>query len=239
MKTWTLLLFLIWLGSPSDLISETQTWEAQVLEDLHRGHLDSARNLARQALQNPAAAGTAQEFLGRIAIAEKQYEDALSHLNLAQSMGRASPELHEAIAAALQKLGRYEEALPVLKEELRRNPTRVDLRYQLAESLLALDKIREAQPHLEAVYEQGLRHAGVLMQLARARFASGSKAHPSDVGDTPQRVCDGGHLSDAKVHTPRGKNRRCQAPHRSRCPHGTASAQSRNNKDTRGNPETA
>jgi tetratricopeptide (TPR) repeat protein len=180
-KPRAVLLLLIWIASPSDLISEPQTWEAQVLEDLHRGHLDSARNLAQQALQNPASAGTAQEFLGRIAIAEKHYEDALSHLNLAQSMGRASPELHEAMAAALQRLGRYEEALPVLEEELRRNPTRVDLRYQLAESLLALDRIREAQPHLEAVYEQGLRHAGVLMQLARARFASGQDDRAADL----------------------------------------------------------
>jgi tetratricopeptide (TPR) repeat protein len=47
--------------------------------------------------------------------------------------------------------------------------------YEKAYALLDKGNLREALPHLEAAYAGGLRHAGVVMPLARARFAAGQE----------------------------------------------------------------
>ena len=49
----------------------------------------------------------------------------------------------------------------------------MDLRYRLAGSYSTQGKWKEAWPHWETAYRQGLRHSGVVLQLARARFAVG------------------------------------------------------------------
>jgi tetratricopeptide (TPR) repeat protein len=112
-------------------------------------------------------------LLGRIALARQQYREAVSHFEGASAKGRVTPELEKGLATALVNLGRHQEACSVMERALSRDPSQIELRYQLAGSYLARGKFTEALPHLEQVYREGLRHAGVLMQLARARLKVG------------------------------------------------------------------
>ncbi|PYV43619.1 MAG: hypothetical protein DMG06_09950 [Acidobacteria bacterium] len=168
---WLLPIFtVIW---PAFLFSILPDWEQKARVAFDNGQFDEARQLAESALTIPATACAAHQLLGRIALAKRRSEEAISHFQAASAKGRLSQEVERDWATALLNLGKYREACELMENFLSRDPSQVDLRYRLAGSYLALGRYREAWPHLEEAYRQGLRHAGVLLQLARTRFFVG------------------------------------------------------------------
>ena len=158
---------------PSALRALPANWEARAKEALSRGDLDDARRTAESALQDGSSAAAAHELLGHISYRQKKNEEAISHFQAASSQGRSGLELTKDWSAALLALGRHSEARELLEKALAQDPSQMDLRYRLAGSYSTQGKWKEAWPHWETAYRQGLRHSGVVLQLARARFAVG------------------------------------------------------------------
>jgi tetratricopeptide (TPR) repeat protein len=150
-----------------------QDWERQARQALEQGQLELARRLAESALPDPVSAAAAYELLGQIALQQKHYEEAISHFEAARAKGRFTPEAARDWSTALTNLGHYREASELLENLLSHEPARSDLSYRLAGIYLAREMPRKAWPHLEEAYRQGLRHAGVILELAQTRFAVG------------------------------------------------------------------
>ncbi len=168
-------------GLPRSLPGAADDWEAAARAALARGELETATRHAEAAQHNPATAAAAREVLGSIAFQEKRNEEAISHYQAARSLGRLTPEMIRSWSAALLALSRYSEARELIQIALSRDPAQVDLRYRLAGSYVFEGKWKEAWPHLEEVYRGGLRHSGVVLQLARARFAAGHDLEAIDL----------------------------------------------------------
>lgn len=172
--TFVLVSFLsIFLASPRPVSAIPADWEARAQEAFSRGDLDVARRTAESALQSPSTAGAAHELLGHIRYRQKKNEEAVAHFQAARGDGRSGLELTKNWSAALLALGRHLEARELLEKALAQDSSQTDLRYRLAGSYSTEGKWKEAWPHWETVYGQGLRHSGVVLQLARARFAAG------------------------------------------------------------------
>jgi len=163
----------IFLGSSTPLRAFPADWEARAKEALSRGDLDDARRTAESALMDSSLSAAAHELLGHVSYRQKKNEEAIGHFQAASSQGRAGLELTKDWSAALLALGRHPEARAVLEKALARDPSQTDLHYRLAGSYSTEGKWKEAWPHWETAYRQGLRHSGVVLQLARARFATG------------------------------------------------------------------
>ena len=163
----------IFLASPRSINAAPADWEARARVALSRGDLDDARRTAESALQDGSSAAAAHELLGYINYRQKRNEEAISHFQAASSQGRSGLELTKDWSAALLALGRHSEARELLEKALAQDPSQMDLRYRLAGSYSTQGKWKEAWPHWETAYRQGLRHSGVVLQLARARFAVG------------------------------------------------------------------
>lgn len=148
-------------------------WEALAREALLRGELDVARQQAERGLPDPSTAPVAHELLGQIAFREKRNQEAVSHFQAARDRGRLTLAMMRDWSAALLTSERHSEARELLERALSQDASQTDLRYRLAASYSAEGRWKEAWPHWEEVYRQGWRHAGVVMQLARARFAAG------------------------------------------------------------------
>jgi tetratricopeptide (TPR) repeat protein len=161
------------LASPPSLSAFPANWEARAKEALSRGDLDDARRTAESALQDSSSAAAAHELLGHINYRQKRNEEAIGHFQAASSQGRSGLELTKDWSAALLALGRHSEARELLEKALAQDPSQMDLRYRLAGSYSTQGRWKEAWPHWETAYRQGLRHSGVVLQLARARFAVG------------------------------------------------------------------
>ena len=131
------------------------------------------QRVAEAALRNSASAPAAHQLLGHICFRQSKNEEAITHFLAASAAGRSAPDMTRDWSAALLALGRHEEARDILEKALSQDPTQKDLRYRLAGSYSAQGKWKEAWPHWEEVYRQGLQHGGVVLQLARARFTVG------------------------------------------------------------------
>ena len=158
---------------PRSINAAPADWEASAKEALLRGDLENAGIIAEEALRNSGSAPAAHQLLGHICFRQRKNEQAITHFVAASAAGRSAPDMTRDWSAALLALGRHEEARDVLEKALSQDPSQKDLRYRLAGSYSAQGKWKEAWPHWEEVYEQGLRHGGVVLQLARARFTAG------------------------------------------------------------------
>ena len=163
----------IFLASPPSISAVPADWRARAQEALSRGDLDDARRAAELGLQSPSSGGAAHELLGYISYRQKKNEEAIAHFQAASRDGRSGLELTKNWSAALLALGRHLEGRELLEKALAQDSSQTDLRYRLAGSYSTEGKWKEAWPHWEMVYGQGLRHSGVVLQLARARFAAG------------------------------------------------------------------
>jgi tetratricopeptide (TPR) repeat protein len=172
-----------WMLSPSarSFGAVPAGWEARAKGALVRGDLDSARRQAEPALQDASSAAAAHELLGRISFRQKKNEEAIAHFQVANGKGRSGLEMTRDWSAALLALGRHLEARELLEKALSQDSSQTDLRYRLAGSYSSQGMWKEAWPHWEEVFRQGLRHSGVLLQLARARFASGRDVEAVDL----------------------------------------------------------
>ncbi|MEW5980004.1 MAG: tetratricopeptide repeat protein [Acidobacteriota bacterium] len=167
-------------GSPA-LASQPKEWEAEARNALQQGQLDVARRQAENALLSPRTAAAAHELLGHIACKENHDRQAVLHFEAAKALHRLTPEMERNWSGALLNLKQYGEARRILEQALSRDPSQKDLRYRLAGAYLEEGHWREAWPHLEQVHREGLSHAAVVMQLARARFAVGQDYQAVDL----------------------------------------------------------
>jgi tetratricopeptide (TPR) repeat protein len=158
-----------------------EDWESVARAALLRGDLEAARQQAETALNNTHAAPAAHELLGHVAFQQKRHHEAALHFQTASDRGRFTMEMASDWSAALLALGQYPEAQKILSDAIARDPSRADLRYRLAASYAEQQLWKEAGPHLETVYRQGLRHSGVVLQLARARFTEGLDVEAVDL----------------------------------------------------------
>lgn len=154
-------------------LSAQRDWEPRIREAFQQGKLQEARHEAEEALHTPALAAMALEWLGRISFQEKHPQEAVSHFQAAGAKGRLTQEMAEDWSAALMSLGRDQEATGLLEKALIQYPASPELRFRLASIYMAQGLPLKALPLLEEAYQGGLRHAGVVIQLAQARFASG------------------------------------------------------------------
>jgi tetratricopeptide (TPR) repeat protein len=161
------------LGETVLRAEERQEWERQVRLVLDQGDLADARSLAEQRLKDPHSAAAAGLLLGIIDLRARRHADALGYFQAARQLGMRREELFERWSEALAALGRVTEACQMLEEELRADPSWRGLHSRLAELYEARGKPRQALPHLEEVYRQGVRNAAITLQLAAARFAVG------------------------------------------------------------------
>jgi tetratricopeptide (TPR) repeat protein len=160
---------------PAPLSTILADWKDKAVEAFENGELEEARRRAESALADPATAAVAHELLGRIALRERRNQEAISHFEAASARGHLTPNIEKGWVTALLNLGRQEEACALMERALSRDPSQVTFRYQLGGAYLAQGNAHEALPHLEKAYQQGLRHAGVLMLLARARLLTGQE----------------------------------------------------------------
>lgn len=161
------------LALPHPIGAAPADWQARAKDALLRGDLEDARRTAEAVLQHSSSAAAAHELLGHISYRQKKNDEAIAHFQAASRAGRSGLELTKDWSAALLALERHTEARDLLEKALVQDPSLTDLRYRLAGSYATQGKWKEAWPHWEAVYLQGLRHSGVVLQLARARFAAG------------------------------------------------------------------
>jgi tetratricopeptide (TPR) repeat protein len=150
-----------------------QEWEPLIRETFQKGKLPEARLQAEEALHTPAMEAMALEWLGRIALQEKHPQEAVSYFQDASAKGRLTQEMVEDWSAALMSLGKDQEASRLLEKSLIQYPTSPELQFRLASIYMTQGSPLQALPLLEKTYQGGLRHAGVVIQLAQARFASG------------------------------------------------------------------
>ena len=150
-----------------------QELEQRIQEAFQQGNLQEARRQAEEALQTPTMAAMALEWLGRIALQEKHPKDAASYFQDSSARGRSTPEMAKDWSIALMNLGRTQEACEILEKALIQIPTSTELRFRLASIYMSQGLPLKALPLLEETYQGGLRHAGVGILLAQARFVSG------------------------------------------------------------------
>jgi len=152
---------------------KTTDWERQARSMLVSGDVKGARALAEPRLNDAGSAGTANLVLGLADLRQQQYSEAVAHFQSAKKLGIQQEELFERWSFALQGLGRAADACQILEEQVLRDSSLSGLRSRLVDLYLGLGRFKEALPHLEEIYQQGARNAGVTFQLASARFAAG------------------------------------------------------------------
>ena len=150
-----------------------EAWQQQARMALERGDLAEAQRLAEQRLSDPASLAAAHLLLGMVDLKQQRHLQSIAHFQLAKNSGLRGEELFEQWSVALQALGRIPEACQMLEETLSFDSSQTGLRRRLADLYLTQGKAREALPHLEQVYQQGLQNASIVLQLASARFAAG------------------------------------------------------------------
>src|SRR3990172_4885807 len=135
--------------------------------------MKEGRRQAEAVLDNPSSRAIANDWVGRIDFQEKRFEAAVSHFQEASTEGHIANEMDRDWSSALTKLGLNREACELLEKILIQDPTSVDLRYRLGILYMSQGFPLKALPHLEEAYKGGLRHAGVVLQLAQARMMAG------------------------------------------------------------------
>jgi tetratricopeptide (TPR) repeat protein len=97
--------------------------------------------------------GEAPEIRKKLAgyqVKQGNYQDALTHYEVLEKQGRITPELRQDYAKCLRATGRTQDALDVLKELLRDNPSDVETARFLADIYLQKEDYFNAKLFLEA-----------------------------------------------------------------------------------------
>jgi tetratricopeptide (TPR) repeat protein len=160
-------------GADLALDRDAEAWQQQARMALARGDLAEAQRLAEQRLSDPSSLAAAHLLLGMVDLKQQRHLQSIAHFQLAKNSGLRGEELFEQWSVALQALGRIPEACQMLEETVSLDSSQTGLRRRLADLYLTQGKAREALPHLEQVYQQGLQNASIVLQLASARFAAG------------------------------------------------------------------
>ena len=169
----TLAIGLLSVGTLPVGATEEISWERQVEQHIREGRPLEAAALAKSMARDPASAGAAFGWLGRVSVANAGFEEAARHFSKAREMGANITDIAGPFSRSLLKIGRREDACGVLSEASSATPTDGNLRYQAGSCLLGLGRPQTALPHLEAARRNGVTHSAAALALARAQFGSG------------------------------------------------------------------
>lgn len=103
---------------------------------------------------------------GNEAGAMENYNLALTELKEARTIDDSNPDLLNAMIDTYIKIGKSEEAIPLMEEGLSKDPTNRDYHYNLGVLLMQSDKLEEAIKHFDAAleadpnYDIALQNAG-------------------------------------------------------------------------------
>ena len=153
--------------------AEEIPWERRVEDLIREGRPLDAAALAKAMAQDPASAGVAHGWLGRVSVATARFEEAARHFSKARELGADITDIAGPFSRSLLKIGRREDACDVLSDASSATPRDGNLRYRAGSCLLGLGLSQRALPHLEAARSNGVSHSAAAMALARAQFASG------------------------------------------------------------------
>ncbi|MFN0243081.1 MAG: tetratricopeptide repeat protein [Planctomycetota bacterium] len=114
-------------------------------------------------------------------------------ITLAREHGRVDPVLSMHLASILMKLGRNDEALPLLEQFVSVEPNHVLGRRLLGAALMAANRPRDAIPHFEHALTLEPNDAMLWLRLAKAHETAGNR----EAADTASK------RADALQHAPR------------------------------------
>lgn len=132
------------------------------LRHLAAENLDAARRVAARVKSAPNGAAGAALLLGRIALADLAFEDAVARFAAAARLAPAEWRAYAGLGLAYKKLGRGEEARFALVRALGGNPGHVESRLELARLLADLGEPDEALTHLTALLAVDRNHLQAL-----------------------------------------------------------------------------
>lgn len=153
--------------------AEEISWERRVEDLIREGRTLEATALAEAMALDPASAGAAHGWLGRVSVASARFEEAARHFGKARELGANIADIAGPFSRSLLKIGRREDACDVLSEASSATPRDGDMRYRAGSCLLGLGLPQQALPHIEAARRNGVSHSAAAMALARAQFGSG------------------------------------------------------------------
>ena len=104
--------------------AEEIPWERRVEDLIREGRPLDAAALAKAKAQDPASAGVAHGWLGRVSVATAQFEEAARHFSKARELGADITDIAGPFSRSLLKIGRREDACDVLRRSVFRHPPR-------------------------------------------------------------------------------------------------------------------
>ena len=161
--------------------AEEISWERRVEGLIREGRTLEAAAQAKAMAQDPASAGVAHGWLGRVSVANARFEEAARHFSKARELGANISDIAGPFSRSLLKIGRRADACDVLGEASSATPRDGNLRYRAGSCLLGLGLPQRALPHLEAARRNGVSHSAAAMALARAQFGSGREDLAADL----------------------------------------------------------
>jgi tetratricopeptide (TPR) repeat protein len=114
------------------------------------GKLEEAKKALSTALEHNPKLAAAYQLLATIDLREKQYETALTHLDKVLELESQNADALYLKGAALNSLGRQDEAVTTWQSYLALKPDDAEIRYNVGALLLAAKKTDEAIEHFKA-----------------------------------------------------------------------------------------
>jgi tetratricopeptide (TPR) repeat protein len=127
---------------------------------------DDAKQLILRVLALRPADPTSHAMLAALAYKAKNCAEAIPHFHQAPALLQAQPELLAEYGSCLAMLDRYEEVIPLLQRVLTIDPSRQNLRYNLALAQWNANHIQDALITLQPLLETGPGDEDVLTLAA-------------------------------------------------------------------------
>ena len=167
--------------SASAVAAQHESWVVKAKEAFRRGELIEVSRLARRALDQKMDPGQAHEWLGRVAAARNEHTAADLHFKKAHGEGARLSRFAEAWSQGLRKLGRGEDACRVLTEASEDDSSEPHSAYSAGACHLSRDDPHQAVHLLRRAYDEGIRHTGCVLALARASLQVGREDDALDL----------------------------------------------------------
>ncbi len=119
-------------------------------EHLKVGQLKKAHNRAMEALSLDKDLNEARIVLAKVCIEQGEYDTAIAELTTVQEAAPASSEVYYLLGVALEKRGRYEEALQSYRHAYAIDDSNISPVIAAAEVLVAMNRVQEAQLYIES-----------------------------------------------------------------------------------------
>lgn len=136
-----------------------------------RGQIHEAKAIYRRILsENPAYAG-AWQYLGVIAIGQKEYAEAIAYLERSLQLDSSISEWHNNYGVALREIGRTEEAIREFRTALQKRPDYADAWSNYGYALFVSEGTsRKAYAAIRQALKYAPNHSDAWMHLAKMKI---------------------------------------------------------------------